>query len=466
MLLHLLFTLLVTGAELQGEARTEELRWIALDLAEGHDPISVLPPALQTKAMNELSARVETQHLDEPGRPIAYDGEDHGLLCYLLGVSPVEAENWLSSPDLNFRLVGLGTQISGSKSLSRALLAPLDQNRWLLVLSKAATLDEAKLRRHLKAGEARKKLIERLYNLFRDAHAARNAESPKPPRLGYPAVSNEGELEIGDPKSEKAFGFQANEFTKRLVGQRCLETGGKHIDDGIATTSEKGSFQFSLDLQSLISDDLLLVARTDSPGRGKLFVDGIELGSWNPTVANDCWGEVVARISNRLISGKEKAVFEIRPAGSQPVSIFRLQALRTPTVDGSYLSDMTLNYQGAIGIDCTPDKRPMILGGYRFLKGISTPAPSTLVIKLDGNPRSFQAFVGVDSAAKSEREIIFRVFVDGKEKFHTKRMNSKDSPDSVFVSVREAKELKLVTENAGDAPETVTAIWAEARLLK
>ena len=438
------------------------LDWDTTDAA-----VRAADPAEIAKTFQELGIRLGVQKYDGTGRALGYAGEDAGLLCFLLGLKAGAGDSWLRSPDMNIQLVGLGTYVQGEIPVSRAALAPLSGKRWLLLLSEAASLDLERLRRHMAAPGTRKQIHERIVNLLRDAHEAFNSSQPKPPRLAYPGLSRDELFEVGDPESEELFGLRTSGKVRRVIERRDLPTGGRFIDDGISVEGDGAAIGFSLDLHPLISDDLLLVGRTTASGKGQVVVDGVPLADWVPQESGDSWGETIVRIPNRLLDGKEKTWFEVRPTPDGRISLFRLQVLRVPSAGGNYLSGAKpVSVSGTLENDRSWRKGPLVIGGYRFLKGIGTTAPSSIAYSLDGSYRSFEAFVGMDSIGASEKAAIFRVLVDGEERHNSSKMYRKDLPRTVTVSIEGAKELRLVVECPGETVKPSSAIWAEARLLK
>lgn len=436
------------------------LSWILLPGSEGvildwdhpEAAVEAADPREVEKLLTELGIRAQVERYSGAGRPLGYAGEDSGLLCFLLGLKPGPGGSWLRSTDMNIRIVGLGTHIHGEIPVSRAALVPLAGRRWLLLLSGAASLDAERLRRHMAASATRKQLLERITYLFRDAHQAFNSREPTPPRLAYPGLSRDELLDVGDPPSEELFELRTAGQARRVVERRDLPTGGRFIDDGIAVEKEGASIAFVLDLHPLISDDLLLVGRTAACGRGEVLVDGVPLADWVPEEAAGAWGEAVVRIPNRLLEGKKKAAFELRPAGGQKLTLFRLHVLRVPFSAGEYLPNRSV------------EEGPLVVAGYRFLYGLRLRAPSEYTFALEGSREWFEAFIGVDARAADATSLVFRVLVDGEERFKSPNMDPKSLPRTVRVALREGKKLQLVVEGQGGGDPV--ADWAEARLLQ
>lgn len=79
--------------------------------------------------------------------------------------------------------------------------------------------------------------------------------------------------------------------------------------------------------------------------------------------------------------------------------------------------------------------------------------------------RYFTALVGVDQAAvKPYGSCGFEVYLDGRRVFNSGTLRSGDAPFPVQVEILGARELKLVTTDAGDGIYYDQANWAEAKL--
>lgn len=436
--------------------------------AESGASLELLPWNEESFSLHS-GAKISLRGYKDDGRAISYAGEDSGLLCYLLGIGITSSNSWIYSDDLNFRLAGLGIQIWNDSAYARAALAPMRGQRWLLVLSPAASLDEDKLRKHLQSTAIRKDLRSRLSRLYRDAHGARNAKETPPPRFGYASLSPEGALEIGDPQSEESFAVLSSANTLRFVERLSLPGQGNWIDDGISLASGD-SLQFSLDLSPLVVDDLLFIARSAGTGEAKLLIDGVELGQLVTQGKTGEWTTAITRISNRLIEGKEKSNIQILATPEKNFSIFRLEILRTPSFEGFYLSDLKPNAssmpEGKLGVDSNLKKLPLQIGGFQFVKGLSCEAPSSLRYRIENSPRAFEALIGVDSKSSELGPVQFLVLVEGKEKYKSPRLQRGDLPQTVYVDLRSGgKEIELRVENLGNSPAPAV-IWAEARLSK
>jgi len=97
---------------------------------------------------------------------------------------------------------------------------------------------------------------------------------------------------------------------------------------------------------------------------------------------------------------------------------------------------------------------------------LGTHAQSTIAYDLAALGRGyerFEALVGIDDEVGGG-SVVFQVLVDGEKRFDSGTLTPASAPLPVRVSVRGAKELKLVVTDAGDGISSDHADWAAARL--
>ncbi|MBX3179999.1 MAG: NPCBM/NEW2 domain-containing protein [Candidatus Hydrogenedentes bacterium] len=128
---------------------------------------------------------------------------------------------------------------------------------------------------------------------------------------------------------------------------------------------------------------------------------------------------------------------------------------------------------GALGIDTAAAPAggrpgsPLQLGETTFAHGIGHHAPGELVFTLPPDAyTAFAAEVGVHWQGGGKGSVIFQVFVDGALRFDSGIMTDSDPAQSVNVSLAGARELRLVSGDAGDGIACDMANWANARLLR
>jgi NPCBM/NEW2 domain len=80
--------------------------------------------------------------------------------------------------------------------------------------------------------------------------------------------------------------------------------------------------------------------------------------------------------------------------------------------------------------------------------------------------KRFQASVGVDERAGPLGSVVFRVFLDGKEKFKTPPMTDHDPPQTIDLDLKGAKNMILDTAFGDRGDVRDLADWIEARIIR
>ncbi|WP_416187391.1 NPCBM/NEW2 domain-containing protein [Clostridium perfringens] len=102
-----------------------------------------------------------------------------------------------------------------------------------------------------------------------------------------------------------------------------------------------------------------------------------------------------------------------------------------------------------------------------YNKGLGLHSNAEYVYDLEGKDYDyFESYVGVDKAMASRpaSSVIFKVLVDGEEKFNSGVMRSTTPQKYVKVNVKNAKELKLIVNDAGDGDSSDHASFGDAKL--
>lgn len=89
-----------------------------------------------------------------------------------------------------------------------------------------------------------------------------------------------------------------------------------------------------------------------------------------------------------------------------------------------------------------------------------------LAYKIEPGDRRFQGLVGVDDRAGPLGSVVFRVLVDGKERFKTPFLTDHDAPRSVDVDLTGGRFLILATEFGDRGDVRDLADWVEARIVR
>jgi NPCBM/NEW2 domain len=112
------------------------------------------------------------------------------------------------------------------------------------------------------------------------------------------------------------------------------------------------------------------------------------------------------------------------------------------------------------------DGRAMRLSGQVYDRGIGTQSRTLLAYRLKPTDRRFQALVGLDDRAGPLGSVVFRVSVDGKDRFVSPAMSVRDTPKAIDIDVTGGKALILVTEFGERGEVRDFADWVEARLIR
>lgn len=116
--------------------------------------------------------------------------------------------------------------------------------------------------------------------------------------------------------------------------------------------------------------------------------------------------------------------------------------------------------------DSNVEGRPLKLSGQTYDRGIGTQSRTLLAYRLAPGDRRFQALVGLDDDAGPLGSVVFRVLVDGRERFVSPPLSVRDTPKSIDLDVAGAKLIILATEFGERGEVRDFADWIEARLIR
>lgn len=188
------------------------------------------------------------------------------------------------------------------------------------------------------------------------------------------------------------------------------------------------------------------------------LVDGSRLGVRDPVIEQGrlsgharfgtevrCPLASIARLTIR--GGAVSYLSERDPAGAQYVG---------------YVGD----HPGAFGRDQTWDGHPLRLAGRSYERGLGVLPRTLLAYRLDPADQRFQALVGLDDRAGDLASVVFRVLVDGKERYASPPLGRRTPPLELNVDISGGKLLILITEfgERGDVQDS--ADWIDARLVR
>jgi len=106
--------------------------------------------------------------------------------------------------------------------------------------------------------------------------------------------------------------------------------------------------------------------------------------------------------------------------------------------------------------------QPLQIGNRNYSRGLGHHANGRIDVALDGLYTTFEAELGVQPCPGGS--VIFRILVDGQQKFQSPVLRSGGEPLPVRVNLAGAQELTLLALDSGDGIVCDMANWAEARL--
>jgi hypothetical protein len=116
--------------------------------------------------------------------------------------------------------------------------------------------------------------------------------------------------------------------------------------------------------------------------------------------------------------------------------------------------------------DLSVDGLPLRLGGRAYDRGIGTQSRTYLAYRLEPGMLRFQALIGLDDRAGALGSVVFRVVVDGQDRFTSPAMTARDAPRALDVDIKGAKTLVLVTDFGDRGDVRDHADWVEVRLIR
>ena len=105
---------------------------------------------------------------------------------------------------------------------------------------------------------------------------------------------------------------------------------------------------------------------------------------------------------------------------------------------------------------------PLQIGERTYAKGLGHHANGSIEVLLEGRYAGFDAEVGLQPCGGGG-SVIFRVLVDGGQRFDSGILRSTDTPKPVHIDLAGAQELRLEANDAGDGITCDMANWANAR---
>jgi hypothetical protein len=107
---------------------------------------------------------------------------------------------------------------------------------------------------------------------------------------------------------------------------------------------------------------------------------------------------------------------------------------------------------------------PLQVGDKTYTKGLGHHANGSIDVPLEGAYAAFDADAGLQPCPGGS--VIFRVFVDGQQRFDSGVLRETNAPTPVHVDLAGAEELRLEANDAGDGITCDMANWLDARLTR
>ncbi len=101
-----------------------------------------------------------------------------------------------------------------------------------------------------------------------------------------------------------------------------------------------------------------------------------------------------------------------------------------------------------------------------YIKGIGMHSPARLTYKIADGEKRFAASVALDDQTGGRGSVVFRVFVDGNERFKSPLVTGGMAPLAVEVDVSGGRLVSLLVDYADRGDELDRADWLDARLEK
>jgi hypothetical protein len=170
--------------------------------------------------------------------------------------------------------------------------------------------------------------------------------------------------------------------------------------------------------------------------------------------------------------------FELQTAFGTALTIDAAQLLSLQVLGGKvqYLSDLEpagYHHTPFLGLswpwmrDRSVGGRTLRMGGRPFAKGLGVHSRSELTYDLAGEYRRFDATIGIDDETQRAGSVIFRVLVDGQERWASPVVRGADPPRELDpIDLIGAKQLTLVVEFADRGDVQDHADWGDARIIR
>jgi hypothetical protein len=185
--------------------------------------------------------------------------------------------------------------------------------------------------------------------------------------------------------------------------------------------------------------------------------DGSRLLAGRLVVRGDSM-EVTTSLGQTWKTTRQQLVF-LQPIGGRTVYLSDLRPAK-------YRSVPYLDLAWPYGTDRSVTGQWLRCGGRLWLKGLGVHSEAHLVYDLDRPYNRFQADAGIDDSTGGRGSAVFRVLVDGKQKFVSGPVRGGSPPVPISVDLAGAKRIELVADFGERADLLGQADWLGARLEK
>ena len=253
-----------------------------------------------------------------------------------------------------------------------------------------------------------------------------------------------------------------------------IDTSSNLDDDAVYTVTP---YDIKLNTLDLIEVEALQPYISSNPivtvGLGEEF-DAKEF-----VVANDIKGnsiidsvEVKSDVDTSKV-GEYEVVYSVRDSkGAEYISTSKVNVVSRNTS----ISNLT-PVKGTVGWG-TVRKNKSISGGtlgllregniVNYSEGLGVHSNSEYIYNLEGKDYDyFESYIGIDKSVvgNTSASVIFKIYVDGEEKFNSGIVKGTAEQQYVKVDVKDAKELKLIVTDGDNGNAQDHANWADARLV-
>jgi hypothetical protein len=181
------------------------------------------------------------------------------------------------------------------------------------------------------------------------------------------------------------------------------------------------------------------------------------------------------RVAGTIDRAEANSVFLADSGNTLRVPLVAVDAITLRSTRVVYLSDLEpleVVHRGLFDVDWpyrndrAVSNEPLRMGGVTYGRGIGVHSYSALTFRVPAAAQSFAAIVGLDRAAGSRGEVLFRVEADGQELLRVGPLRRGDAPQSVATDVAGRRKVTLIVEPAGGLDIGDHANWANVRFIR